>query len=137
MKHTVLFILLSLLPLLSCQEERMAYEQLNEVEKIFLTNPDSAYTRLNEIESPDRWNDQLFARYSMLNCQVADKLFKKILNTEQLARALHWYQKNGTVEQQAWMGLYLGRSYAEDKLFVPAINTYSEALDLAKKERLY
>ena len=137
MKHTVLFILLSLLPLLSCQEERMAYEQLNEVEKIFLTNPDSAYTRLNEIESPDRWNDQLFARYSMLYCQVADKLFKKILYTEQLARALHWYQKNGTVEQQAWMGLYLGRSYAEDKLFVPAINTYSEALDLAKKERLY
>ena len=57
--------------------------------------------------------------------------------TEQLDRALAWYKRHGSAEQKAWIGLYLGRSYAEDKLFIPAVKVYSEALDLAKKKHLY
>ena len=137
MKHTVLFILLSLWPFFSCKENRVAYEQLNEVEKVLGVNPDSAYVLLNKIESPDLLNNRLFARYCMLYCRTADKLYKDMLYVEQLNRALAWYRKYGTAEQEAWIGLYLGRSYAEDKLFIPAVNTYLDALDLAKEERLY
>ena len=60
-----------------------------------------------------------------------------MLYTEQLNRALDWYKSHGTVEQQAWIGLYLGRSYMEDKLFIPATKAYSEALDLAKEKHSY
>lgn len=52
----------------------------------------------------------------MLYCRTADKLFKDMLYTEQLDRALAWYKNHGTAEQRAWMGLYLGRSYVKDKL---------------------
>ncbi len=57
--------------------------------------------------------------------------------TEQLDRALAWYKHHGSTEQQAWIGLYLGRSYVEDKLFIPATKAYSDALELAKKKYLY
>ena len=65
-------------------------------------------------------NERQFARWCMLYCRAADKLFKDMLYTEQLDRALAWYEKiMGTAEQRAWMGLYLGRSYVKDKLFYP------------------
>ena len=35
------------------------------------------------------------------------------------------------------MGLYLGRSYVKDKLFIPAMKAYSDALSLAKEKYLY
>lgn len=60
-----------------------------------------------------------------------------MLYAEQLDRALGWYKSHGTAEEQAWIGLYLGRSFVEDKLFIPATKAYSEALDLAKKKHLY
>ena len=73
----------------------------------------------------------------MLYCRAADKLYKDMLYTEQLTRALDLYKRHGSAEETAWMGLYLGRSYVEDKLFLPATNTYAEALALAEKEKLY
>ena len=35
------------------------------------------------------------------------------------------------------MGLYLGRSYVKDKLFIPATKAYSDAFSLAKEKHLY
>lgn len=82
-------------------------------------------------------NERQFARWCMLYCRAADKLFKDMLYTEQLDRALAWYKNHGTAEQRAWMGLYLGRSYVKDKLFIPATMAYSDALGLAKEKHLY
>lgn len=64
-------------------------------------------------------------------------MFEDMLYTEQLDRALSWYKNHGTAEQQAWMGLYLGRSYVKDKLFIPATKAYSDALSLTKEKHLY
>ena len=55
-----------------------------------------------------------------------------MLYTEQLDRALVWYKSHGAAEQQAWMGLYLGRSYVKDKLFIPAMKAYSVFVDHIK-----
>lgn len=137
MKSIILYTLFSVCLFFSCRGDRAPYELLERADTLVETKPDSAYTLLNSIETPDNLNDKLFARWCMLYSRAADKLYKDMPYTIQLTRALHWYEKHGTSEQQAWIGLYLGRSYAEDKLFVPATNAYSDALELAKKKRLY
>lgn len=136
MKNGV-FILFVCMLFFSCQQDKEANQLLDRIESLVEVLPDSAYTLLNELENPDLWNDQPFARYSMLYSRTADKLYKDMLYSEQLNRALSWYREYGTAEEQAWMGLYLGRSYAEDKLFIPAVNCYSDALELAKEKELY
>ncbi len=136
MKNIFLFAFLSIL-FFSCRENREATEQMNRAETLLPIYPDSAYAILEGVELPDKLNERQFARWCMLYCRAADKLYKDMLYTEQIDRALGWYKSHGTAEEQAWIGLYLGRSFAEDKLFIPATKAYSEALDLAKKKHLY
>lgn len=136
MKNIVVFVLLSI-AFFSCRENQVASEQMDRAETLLPVHPDSAYAILEGIALPDKLNERQFARWCMLYSRAADKLFKDMLYTEQLNRALDWYKSHGTAEQEAWIGLYLGRSYMEDKLFIPATNAYSEALDLAKEKHLY
>ena len=136
MKNIVVFVLLSI-AFFSCRENQVASEQMDRAETLLPVYPDSAYVILEGIELPDKLNERQFARWCMLYCRAADKLFKDMLYAEQLDRALGWYKSHGTAEEQAWIGLYLGRSFVEDKLFIPATKAYSEALDLAKKKHLY
>ena len=130
MKNIVVFVLLSI-AFFSCRENQVASEQMDRAETLLPVYPDSAYVILEGVELPDKLNERQFARWCMLYCQAADKLFKDMLYAEQLDRALGWYKSHGTAEEQAWIGLYLGRSFVEDKLFIPATKAYSEALDLA------
>ena len=136
MKNIVVFVLLSI-AFFSCRENQVASEQMDRAETLLPVYPDSAYVILEGVELPDKLNERQFARWCMLYCQAADKLFKDMLYAEQLDRALGWYKSHGTAEEQAWIGLYLGRSFVEDKLFIPATKAYSEALNLAKKKHLY
>ena len=137
MKKIFLLILLPVSLFFSCVGDRIASETMDRAEILLEANPDSAYILLNEVKTPDRLNERQFARWCMLYCRAADKLFKDMLYTEQLDRALAWYKNQGTAEQRAWMGLYLGRSYVKDKLFIPATMAYSDALSLAKEKHLY
>ncbi|WP_455643706.1 hypothetical protein [Parabacteroides sp.] len=136
MKNIVVFVLLSI-AFFSCRENQVASEQMDRAETLLPVHPDSTYAILEGIALPDKLNERQFARWCMLYSRAADKLFKDMLYTEQLNRALDWYKSHGTAEQEAWIGLYLGRSYMEDKLFIPATNAYSEALDLAEEKHLY
>ena len=137
MKKMLLLILSSVYPFFSCVGDRTVSETMDRSEILLEANPDSSYTLLNKIETPDRLNERQFARWCMLYCRAADKLSEDMLYTEQLDRALSWFKNHGSVEEQAWMGLYLGRSYVADKLFIPAMKAYLEALGLAKEKRLY
>lgn len=110
---------------------------LDRAESLIETQPDSAEIFLDSIQMPDKLNDKLFARWCFLQSKTADKLHKEMPYVEQLSRALQWYAKHGTAKQQAWTGLYLGRSYTEDKLFIPAINAYSDALEIAQNKHIY
>lgn len=136
MKNIVVFVLLSI-AFFSCRENQVASEQMDRAETLLPVYPDSAYVILEGVELPDKLNERQFARWCMLYCRAADKLFKDMLYAEQLDRALGWYKSHGTAEEQAWIGLYLGRSFVEDKLFIPATKAYSEALNLTKKKHLY
>lgn len=121
----------------SCHDDRTIPHLLDRAESFVETQPDSAEIFLDSIQTPDKLNDKLFARWCFLQSKTADKLHKDMPYVEQLSRALQWYTKHGTAKQQAWIGLYLGRSYAEDKLFIPATNAYSDALEIALKGHIY
>ena len=138
MKRIYCFFVLGLCLLCACSGNRQVTEQLDRAEALLeAAHPDSAWALLDSLDTPDRWSERPFARWCMLYCRAADKLYKDMLYTEQLTRAWDWYKRHGSAEETAWMGLYLGRSYVEDKLFLPATNTYAEALALAKEEKLY
>lgn len=51
--------------------------------------------------------------------------------TNQLEIALKYYQKKKMREEEAEIGLYLGRSYVEDKEYEKAMRAYSDALEVA------
>lgn len=136
MKNRLLFILFAFI-LFSCQGNRDIHNLLDRIEMFVETDADSARILLDSIPMPDTMNDKLFARWCMLEAKVADKLDEDMPYVEQLTRASNWYAKKGTKEQQAWIGLYLGRSYVEDKLFVPATNAYLDALEIALEDQKY
>lgn len=50
---------------------------------------------------------------------------------QQLCRAQAYYEVHGTKQEQAKIGLYLGRSYVEDKENEKAMKVYLQALDIA------
>ncbi len=136
MKNIFLLAFLSIL-FFSCRENREATERMDRAEMLLVSNPDSAYMILEGIELPDKLNERQFARWCMLFCKAADKTSNDMAYTIQLHRAKKWYKHHGSTEQQAWIGLYLGRSYVEDKLFIPASEVYLEALELTKEKQLY
>lgn len=137
MKTPIVLILFGACLFFACRGDRTASETMDRAEILLKAHPDSAYSLLEGMETPDLLDDRQFARWCMLHSRAAEKLFKKSLYVEQLERAFGWYKKHGTAEEQAWIGLYLGNSYAEDKLFIPATHAYSCALELAKDKRLY
>lgn len=135
MKNSLLLTLFVIF--FSCHNDRTIPLLLDRAESLIETQPDSAEIFLDSIQMPDKLNDKLFARWCFLQSKTADKLHKEMPYVEQLSRALQWYAKHGTAKQQAWTGLYLGRSYTEDKLFIPAINAYSDALEIAQNKHIY
>lgn len=137
MKNIQIFIFLLTFIFFSCQGNRDTHYLFDRIEKLVEVNADSARILLDSIKMPDTMSDRLFARWCMLEGKTADKLHEDMPYVEQLTRAASWYAKHGTKEQQAWIGLYLGRSYVEDKLFVPATNAYSDALEMALDGKAY
>lgn len=137
MKRLIVLMLAVFSFFLSCQSNREEKALIDRAEGLTVSNPDSAYIILNSIAVPEMMSDKQLARWCMLSGRVSDKLFKDMPYVSQLTRALEWYKKYGTFEEQAWIGLYLGRSYFEDQLYLPASDAYSEALAVALKGKAY
>ena len=55
----------------------------------------------------------------------------------ELLRAQAYYKSHGTKQEQAKIGLYLGRSYVEDKENEKAMKVYLQALDIALRSEDY
>ena len=110
---------------------------VNQAETLIETNPDSAYLLLKSITMPDKLNDELFAHWCMLLGKVSDDLHKDMPYVSYLIQAQTWYEKDGTIDERIQIGLYLGRSYVEEKRYDEAMNTYLRVLDLAKEGKEY
>lgn len=110
---------------------------LKKAEQLININPDSAAIILKRIPSPEKLNDEAFARWCMLSGKVTDKINTPILPTFNFERALIWYKKYGSIEEQTQIELYLGRSYVADGNYDKAMLVYISALDAAQKKKLH
>ena len=72
----------------------------------------------------------------MLSGKITDEIFNSILPTYQLERAYDWYSSHGSPDEQVQILIYLGRSYFADGDYDKAMSIYTNALDIAGKNKL-
>ena len=111
--------------------------ELNIAERLLNSNPDSVFRILKQLPFPEKLDDDAFARWCMLSGRVSDKINAPILSTLYFQRALTWFEKHGTKEEQSQLKLYLGRSYVADGDYNKAMALYIEALDVSRKSNLH
>ena len=137
MRKSIAIIITSILVLSGCNKQQSVSDRLlNEVEKAIAINPDSASNLLNSISSPEKLNNKTFARWCMLSGKITDEIFNSILPTYQLERAYDWYSSHGSPDEQVQILIYLGRSYFADGDYDKAMSIYTNALDIAEKNKL-
>ena len=137
MRKSIAIIITSILVLSGCNKQQSVSDRLlNEVEKAIAINPDSASNLLNSISSPEKLDDKAFARWCMLSGKITDEIFNSILPTYQLERAYDWYSSHGSPDEQVQILIYLGRSYFADGDYDKAMSIYTNALDIAGKNKL-
>lgn len=132
MKSFIYILLTSLTFLVvGCQNESEEIRLINQAERLFDAYPDSVITTLDSIPLPEEMSPRLIARWCMLYARAADKIEDEMPYTNQLEIALKYYQKKKMRKEEAEIGLYLGRSYVEDKEYEKAMRAYSDALKVA------
>lgn len=138
MRHLLILIsLLSTLSFIGCRDESDAIYLIDRAESLLKSDPDSSHILLDSIAVPDNLSDKLLARWCMLSGKVADTLYMDLPYVQQLLRAQAYYKSHGTKQEQAKIGLYLGRSYVEDKENEKAMKVYLQALDIALRSEDY
>ena len=138
MRHLLILIsLLSTLSFIGCRDESDAIYLIDRAESLLKSDPDSSHILLDSIAVPDNLSDKLLARWCMLSGKVADTLYTDLPYVQQLLRAQAYYKSHGTKQEQAKIGLYLGRSYVEDKANEKAMKGYLQALDIALRSEDY
>lgn len=132
MKSFIYILLTSLTFLVvGCQNESEEIRLINQAERLFDAYPDSVITTLDSIPLLEEMSPRLIARWCMLYARAADKIEDEMPYTNQLEIALKYYQKKKMREEEAEIGLYLGRSYVEDKEYEKAMRAYFDALEVA------
>lgn len=137
MKLIPLLLLFFVSCCLSCRNEQDTRQLLNKAETLLVNNPDSAFILLENISDPESLSNKLFAKWCMLSGKVANKLHEEMPYVNQLLRAQSWYDRNGSAEEQARIGFFLGRSYVEDKELGKAMEAYVSALLIADQGEEY
>lgn len=138
MRHLLILIsLLSTLSFIGCRDESDAIYLIDRAESLLKSDPDSSHILLDSIAVPDNLSDKLLARWCMLSGKVEDTLYTDLPYVQQLLRAQAYYKSHGTKQEQAKIGLYLGRSYVEDKENEKAMKVYLQALDIALRSEDY
>ena len=136
MRKSIAIIITSILVLSGCNKQQSVSDRLlNEVGKAIAINPDSASNLLKSISSPEKLDDKTFARWCMLSGKITDEIFTTILPTYQLERAYDWYSSHGSPDEQVQILIYLGRSYFTDGDYDKAMSIYTNALDIAEKNK--
>ena len=136
MRHLLILIsLLSTLSFIGCRDESDAIYLIDRAESLLKSDPDSSHILLDSIAVPDNLSDKLLARWCMLSGKVADTLYTDLPYVQQLLRAQAYYKSHGTKQEQAKIGLYLGRSYVEEN--EKAMKVYLQALDIALRSEDY
>lgn len=136
MKYRVCMLLIVVFLCSSCRHGDIAsVKLLDGVERLIEENPDSAWILLDQMPCPEKLDDGIFARRCMLSCKIMDKFYHGILSVEQLERAGEWYLSRGEPADQVQILIYWGRASAADGDYDKAMSVYTNAIDIAEKNR--
>lgn len=114
--------------LVSCVDESREERILARAETL---PPDSALCLLDSISLPEEMSCPLTARWSLLYARSADEAGKRMPYVDPMRIAVDYYRSEKQYPELAEAGLYLGRSYAEDKEYDKAMTAYVDALSVA------
>lgn len=130
-RQSISILLLFILFLASCTDDKKYTSLIDRAETILLTKPDSSRILLDSIAVPDNLSNKQLARWCMLYGEVADTLSTDLPYVQQLQRADSYYKAHGTPLEQVRIALYLGRAYLDDENPEMAMKTYLDALETA------
>ena len=129
-------LLLLLLSLVACHpDDPVATRRFEQATRLLPVEPEESLLLLDSIEYPENLNARQNARWCMLKGQVADTIHSPMPYSSQLERAVRYFKREGSPLEQAQALFYLGRAYADEKIYNGAQEMYQEALALALSEK--
>ena len=129
--QTAIIFSLFIFFLASCKNEAREKQIIQRAEAWFNRAPDSVLHILDSIPLPEEMSPSLATQWSMLYARSADRVGKEMPYVSQLQIAFNYYKNKKQLPEAAEAGLYLGRSYVMDKEYAHAMQTYTDALEIA------
>ncbi|MCL3852132.1 hypothetical protein M1P97_12620 [Parabacteroides sp. GYB001] len=128
-----LFIFFSFIGCFSCDLRNPQQVQIEKIESLLTTYPDSVYLLLDSLVNENDLDEACFAKSCLLISKAADKINGKLLSIADYEKSIAWYNSNGEEADRAQILFYLGRSYTEKMQYEKAMNAYLYALGLFEK----
>lgn len=116
-------------------DDPVATRRFEQATRLLPIEPEESLLLLDSIEYPENLNARQNARWCMLKGQVADTIHSPMPYSSQLERAVRYFKREGSAMEQAQALFYLGRAYADEKIYNGAQEMYQEALALALSEK--
>ena len=132
MKRTLtLYLLLSLLLLMGCNDPKHVTESLQRAEALMDEYSDSAWTLLNTLSSDEMGQNRTRAHYALLYTQAQDKTYRDETNDSLISVAVDYYRDTDDVRRKFLTYYYKGRVHFNGKDYLNAMTCYMEAEQLA------
>lgn len=122
-----------LMTLISCDRHSEAWNELNQVEQLMGTKPDSALTIIERINTSTIKGEEESARYALLKSMALDKNCIDTTSFEVLQPAIDYYLENGSADERLRTLYYQGIIYLNRSDYDKAMDCYLKA-DALKDE---
>ena len=134
MKRTrILFLLLGLLLLMSCNDPKHITDALHHAEALMNETPDSAWAVLNTLSPDEMGQNRTRALYALLYSQAQDKTYRDETNDSLISVAVDYYRDSDDVRCKFLSFYYKGRVHFNAKDYLNATTCYMEAEQLVNK----
>ena len=134
MKRTrVLFLLLGLLLLMSCNDPKHITDALHHAEALMNETPDSAWAVLNTLSPDEMGQNRTRALYALLYTQAQDKTYRDETNDSLISVAVDYYRNRDDIRRKFLSFYYKGRVHFNAEDYLNATTCYMEAEQLVNE----
>ena len=98
--------------------------------KLLEENPDSSYSILESITTPQKMSQRDYALYCLLLTQSIEKTYRPLLSDSLIKTSLNYFKDNMDRKLLAQSYFYAGRANEEMKNVLKAIEYYLNVIDL-------
>ena len=109
---------------------------INQAESLLQSDPHQAHALLDSVKYPSDLSDKDLTKWCLSFGKLADSIHTELPWSYYLERSWEYSHKK-KLPECATIGLYLGRSYMEEKDVEKAMKVYLQALDIALQRKDY